>query len=244
MMSTVLITGASSGIGAQLAKDYAADGWQVIACGRSLDKLQHLADLSEKIIPLAFDVTDHQATWDALGDSSIRPNLIILNAGTCEYIEQGKVDVALFRRVFDVNLFGVLNCIEALQPKFTETTHLAIVGSTASYVPLPRAEAYGSSKAALSYLVNTLKMDLSRDGVTLTLVSPGFVKTPLTDKNDFAMPMRVTTDYASLKIRKGIAKRRSEVHFPPLFSGYLKLLSLLPMPLQLAIVKKMTGKTE
>ncbi|QUJ70578.1 SDR family NAD(P)-dependent oxidoreductase (plasmid) [Photobacterium sp. GJ3] len=242
-MSTVLITGASSGIGAQLAKDYAADGWQVIACGRSPEKLHQLAMVSERITPLAFDVADHQATLDALGDPSIRPSLIILNAGTCEYIEHGEVDVALFRRVFDVNFFGVLNCLEALQPRFTETTHVAIVGSTAAYVPLPRAEAYGASKAAVRYLIHTLKLDLARDGVTFTLVSPGFVKTPLTDKNDFEMPMRVSTDYASDKIRKGIAKRKSEVHFPPVFSGFLKLVSLLPVSLQLAIIKRMTGKS-
>lgn len=242
MMSTVLITGASSGIGAQLAKDYAVEGWQVIACGRSLEKLQQVANVSERITPLAFDISDYQATHDALGDPTVRPNLIILNAGTCEYIEHGEVDVALFHRVFDVNFFGLLNCIEAMQPHFTETTHLVMVSSSASFVPLPRTEAYGASKAAVDYLTNSLKLDLARRGITITLVSPGFVETPLTDKNDFEMPMRVSTEYASHKIRQGIEKRKSQIHFPPLFSGYLKFLSLLPMPLQLAIVKRMTGK--
>ncbi|UTV30071.1 SDR family NAD(P)-dependent oxidoreductase [Photobacterium atrarenae] len=242
-MRQVLITGASSGIGAQLARDYAAQGWQVLACGQSQERLVELAGSRANIQPLAFDVTDLQAVTQAFEGVSQLPELIILNAGTCEYIEHGQIDVALCRRVFEVNVFGVLNCIEALQARFDANSHLVIVGSTASYLPLPRAEAYGASKAAVAYITKTLAIDLAQRGVKVSLVSPGFVKTPLTDKNDFAMPMLVSVQYASEKIRHGIAAGKNEIHFPLRFSLMLKVLALLPLRVQYAAIKRMTGKT-
>ncbi|PSW20181.1 short-chain dehydrogenase [Photobacterium sanctipauli] len=243
MAKHVLITGASSGIGKQLSIDYASQGWHVYACGQNLDRLEALGMVSERITPLAFDVCNLESVTAAMASLTEMPELIILNAGTCEYIEHGKVDVALFRRIYEVNIFGVLNCIEALQPRFSDKTHLVLIGSSASYLPLPRAEAYGSSKAALAYIANTLAIDLERDGVTVSLVSPGFVKTPLTDKNDFAMPMLVSPEFASEQIMQGINEKKKEIHFPKKFSLFLKTLSLLPIGLQLAAVKRMTGKT-
>lgn len=242
-MQQVLITGASSGIGAQLAKDYAAQGWQVLACGQSRERLAQLTEANANIQPLFFDVTDLAAVKQAIDTLSQMPSLIILNAGTCEYIEQGDIDVALFRRVFEVNVYGVLNCIQAMQASFSDSTHLVIVGSTASYLPLPRAEAYGASKAAVAYITKTLAIDLAKRGVKVSLVSPGFVKTPLTDKNDFAMPMLVSAQYASEKIRHGIAVGKNEIHFPLRFSLMLKVLALLPLRVQYAAIKRMTGKT-
>lgn len=242
-MKQVLITGASSGIGEQLARDYAARGWQVLACGQSHERLAKLADTSGNIQPLVFDVTDLQAVTQALDALPQLPPLLILNAGTCEYIEHGQIDVALCRRVFEVNVFGILNCIEALQARFDAHSHLVIVGSSASYLPLPRAEAYGGSKAAVAYLTKTLAIDLAQRGVNVSLVSPGFVKTPLTDKNDFAMPMLVSAQYASAQIRRGIAAGKAEIHFPLKFSLLLKGLALLPLRLQYAVIKRMTGKT-
>lgn len=246
---SVLITGASSGIGKQLAIDYAKEGWHVFACGQNEEKLNQLieAETTDRrqglIEPLIFDVTNADEVQTVLGTLTWLPELIILNAGTCEYIENGWVDAALFRRVFDVNVFGMLNCIEAMQSRFTANTHLALMGSTACYVPLPRAEAYGASKAACAYIAHTLAIDLANRGVTVSLISPGFVKTPLTDKNDFAMPLLVSPEYASEKIRQGIGKKKREIHFPRRFSLFMKMLALLPLNIQLAAIKRMTGKT-
>ncbi|PSW15850.1 short-chain dehydrogenase [Photobacterium rosenbergii] len=239
----VLITGASSGIGKQLAIDYAKNGWSVLGCGQNKERLLALSEENGNITTVNFDVTDNQDVQQMLSALDEIPDLIILNAGTCEYIEHGHVDVALFRRVYEVNIFGLLNCIEALQSSFNENTHLVIIGSTASYLPLPRAEAYGSSKAAIAYIANTLAIDLENKGVTVSLVSPGFVKTPLTDKNDFAMPMLMSPEFASEKIRNGIEAKKKEIHFPLKFSLFLKFIALLPLRLQLATVKRMTGKT-
>lgn len=241
-MRSVLITGASSGIGEQLAKDYAEEGWQVFACGQSEERLKKLEDHSANIHSVRCNITEFSEVMQAFSNIRHIPNLIILNAGTCEYINHGQIDVALCKRVFDVNVFGLLNCIQALQPDFGADTHLVIMGSTASYIPLPRAEAYGASKAAVAYLANSLAIDLAHQGVRVTLVSPGFVKTPLTDKNDFAMPMLVSPQYASQKIRRGIAAGKAEIHFPPKFSLMVKFLALLPTRVQLAAVKRMTGK--
>lgn len=241
--NSVLITGASSGIGRQLALDYAQEGWQVYACGQSSERLALLEAESNRITTLRFDVSDGEQVATALAELDPLPSVLILNAGTCEYINHGQIDVALFRRVFETNVFGLLNCIEAMQDRFNALTHLVLVGSTASYLPLPRAEAYGASKAALAYIAKTLDIDLAAKSVTVSLVSPGFVKTPLTDKNDFAMPMLVSPEYASEKIRRGIKAKKKEIHFPPKFSLFLKSLALLPLSWQLAAVKRLTGKT-
>ncbi|KJG08024.1 short-chain dehydrogenase [Photobacterium angustum] len=242
-MNQVLITGASSGIGKQLACDYADNGWRVIACGQNAQRLDKLQEEHQTIETLRFDVTDFENTRLALTSLETLPELIILNAGTCEYINEGKIDTALVKRVFDVNVYGVLHCIEALQARFNQKTHLVIISSSASFVALPRAEAYGASKAAMSYITQALAVDLAFLNMKITLVNPGFVKTPLTDKNDFTMPMLVSPEYASKKIRSGIAAGKKEISFPATFTLFLKSIALLPITLRLAVIKLMTGKS-
>ena len=231
-MKKVLITGATSGIGLALAKAYANDGWHVFACGRDRTALNELKTAYANITDLNFDLTNKSQTFAVLEHIQTPLELIILNAGTCEYLNQGEIDSSLFRRVFDINFFGVLHCIEALQSRFDHNTHLAIMGSTAAYLPFTRAEAYGASKAAIAYLTHSLATDLAPKGVTVTLISPGFVQTPLSDKNDFAMPMRLSAQEAASAIQKGLASKRAEIHFPKKFSLILKLLSILPISLK------------
>lgn len=242
-MKRVLITGATSGIGFELAKRYADDGWLVYACGRNELALEKLTHQHSHMKTLCFDITDQQQTYAALHHIETAFNLIILNAGTCEYIDAGQIDSALFRRVFDVNLFGVLHCLEALQHNFSEHTHLAIMGSTAAYLPFARAEAYGASKAAIQYLTHSLAVDLHAKGTLVSLVSPGFVKTPLTDKNDFAMPMIINTTEAASYIKKGLDNKKEEVHFPFKFSCLLKCIAMLPIGLQRKLLIKLARES-
>lgn len=244
-MKQVLITGASSGIGEQLAGDYARQGWLVYACGRNSDKLQALHKAQDSIVPLVFDVTDIQQVHQAASEISGQLDLLLLNAGNCEYIDNPmQFDAALFERIIKVNLVAIGYCLEALLPKIKSGGQLGIVSSSAAYLPFPRATAYGSAKAGVSYLAKTLAIELKPHNIAVSLISPGFVKTPLTDKNDFDMPMQVSTEYASKAIIAGLAKRRSEIHFPYFFTMILKLLAALPAPIWRAIAQKMQTGTQ
>ena len=237
----VLITGASSGIGRQLALDYAGDGYRVIGCGRNPQRLAALGAEAAQIEPLAFDIGDPEAVRQALSKLTAIPGLIILNAGDCEYINHGELDAALCQRVFASNFFGVVNMLEALQHRLPSPCHIGIMGSSATFLPLPRAEAYGASKAALQYFCQSLALDWAKRGVSFSLISPGFVKTPLTDKNDFAMPMRISAEEASRIIRQGLAKGRSSINFPRRFTGLMQAIALLPAAWRNQLIIKMTG---
>ncbi|NOU50319.1 SDR family NAD(P)-dependent oxidoreductase [Pseudoalteromonas sp. JBTF-M23] len=232
-MKRVLITGATSGIGRGLAEQYANDHI-VYACGRNEQALSELTQIAN-ITALQMDVTkideikSQCAQIDAL-------DLLILNAGNCEYIDDAKhFDSALFKRVIDVNLLSLGYCLEVLLPRLREGGQLIIVSSSASFLALPRAQAYGASKAGATYLAQSLAVDL--DHIDVSVVHPGFVKTPLTDKNDFSMPMAVSVEQATKAIMKGISKRKKEIHFPKRFTFILKLLQLLPFSMWLFLSK-------
>ncbi|WP_404399299.1 SDR family NAD(P)-dependent oxidoreductase [Idiomarina seosinensis] len=236
----VLITGATSGIGQQLTCDYAKSGHQVIACGRREEVLQELQKkYPEQIETLAFDITDRGKTVELLGQQEAI-DIAILSAGMCEYLDVTEFDADMFERVFRVNIFGTMNTVEGLIPIMGKGSQLAIIGSLARLLPFTRAEAYGGSKAAIHYITRSLEVDLGKAyGIKVLSVSPGFVKTPMTDENDFEMPMRVSAEYASRVIRKGIAKNKRDIGFPWLFSGMLKTMSLLPQGMQVALSRRM-----
>ena len=234
----IVITGATSGIGRQLAIDYKNEGHEVWALGRNPQALSELRELG--LSTGQVDLTDREATlawFSSLGFV----DLTILNAGTCEYIDMPAFDSALIQRVMRANVETVAICIEAVLPLLRKCSrgHLAVVGSSAAYLPLPRAEAYGASKAAIAYMVETLRLDLKGENIVLSLICPGFVKTPLTDLNDFPMPFRVTVEEASKYIRQGLLKKRAEIHFPKRFTYILKFLALLPGSLWTLIGRKM-----
>ena len=229
-MKRVLITGASSGIGFQLACDYAADGWQVTACGRDIAKLTRLHQHAPDIILCPFDITDLAATREALAGKNVE--LAILCAGTCEYLDDGVVEAGKVHHVMSTNFSGPVNCLDALLPQLSAGSRVALVGSTASLVPLPRAEAYGASKAALAYFARSLAQDLRRKQIHISLVQPGFVTTPLTARNDFPMPMIISVEQAAKHIRRGLARGKQEIVFPALFALLLRLTARLPQSWQ------------
>lgn len=238
MNRRVLITGATSGIGEQLAIDYLNDGYEVFACGRSQEKLNQLkmaVGNNEKLELVCFNITSKEDTQQKLSSLDKLFDTVILNAGTCEYmdvVEKDKLtfDAELFERVINVNVIGLANCIDVLINKIKPQGHLSLMSSSAEYLAFTRAQAYGASKAAITHLAQTLSIDL-HGKIHVSWISPGFVKTPLTDKNDFAMTMMITTQEASESIRKGIDKNLLEIHFPKKFTYILKLLRFLPFRL-------------
>ncbi|MGM0630593.1 MAG: SDR family NAD(P)-dependent oxidoreductase [Pseudomonadota bacterium] len=240
----VLITGASSGIGRQLALDYAADGNQVVVCGRNDDALKELQKQHpEQISCSAFDIIDKESAKASIKEVD-NIDVAILCAGVCEYLDVGEFDADMFERVFKVNVFGTMNCVEALLPQFNDSARLVIVDSLARLLPFTKAQAYGGSKAAMHYIARSLEVDLKPKGIKVQTVSPGFVKTPMTDANDFEMPMRVDVEFASQSIIKGIRKGKRDIAFPWLFSSLLKLMSILPESIQVKLSEQMARKQQ
>jgi NAD(P)-dependent dehydrogenase (short-subunit alcohol dehydrogenase family) len=233
--STVWITGAGSGIGKSLALIYAAQGHHVVISGRTVDKLLEVSAsataLPGKISCLPFDVSDSEAVpaiSEALQAIVPHLDLVILNAGTCEYIKKQNLDPALFRRVMDTNFFGLVNSINAALPLLKAAQHrphLAGICSLAAFVGFPRAEAYGASKAAASYLLHSVRTDFS-DVMDITVVNPGFVTTPMTAANDFPMPFEMDADQAAGRIANALQKRPLEYNFPGRLAAGLRLAQL------------------
>ena len=224
----IWITGAGSGIGKALALRYATGGHTVIISGRTRDKLdavsQEAEALAGRIIPMVYDVTDDDTTHT----SSELLDLVIMNAGACEYIKGQTLDPAMFRRVMDANFFGMINTTNVALPllrKAPSRPLLAGVCSLAGFIGFPRAEAYAASKAASRYLMHSLHIDFG-DFVDVCAINPGFVETPMTERNDFPMPFLMTADEAADRIQHGLQKRPRELNFPRRLTFALRLAQL------------------
>jgi len=237
----IWITGASSGIGSELATQLAAAGNSVVVSARGVENLQLIAaagaELPGKIIPLPYDVTDDDQTEPiraSLQQLVGGLDILIICAGRCEYVENAVLQVDMFRRVFDVNVFGAvyaasvaLPLLENADKRESGKAQIAAVASLSAVTGLPRAEAYGASKAAMIYLFNTLRLDLEKR-IDVTVINPGFVATPMTKQNDFPMPFMMQPPEAAECIIKGIEKRKLTVNFPLRLWLSLKLPSLIP----------------
>ncbi|MEN3156977.1 SDR family NAD(P)-dependent oxidoreductase [Alkalimonas sp. NCh-2] len=239
-MPCCLITGASSGIGRQLALDYARAGWQVLAVARSTDALEALAAQHDGIRPVVADLTraeDIAALCQGIAESGQPLDLAVLNAGTCIYVDAGDLQLPDFEQTFAINFFAIVRLSAALLPLLQQSKQgrLALVSSLAHYFPFTRAEAYGASKAAVSYFADSLRVDWADKGVAVTLIEPGFVDTPLTQKNDFAMPFLLSVDDASQRMLTGLSKGKPRIRFPKRLVWSLNLLRLLPYPLRIRV---------
>lgn len=239
---TVLITGATSGIGGALFEkynrgNYNNESYKVIACGRNNTQLQSIQNKAYKTC--LFDITNQKEV--ELSTQSIDEiDILILNAGNCRYIDNAKeFDGELFADVINTNLLSLGWLLKSLLPKVKQGGQVVFVSSSATILPFPRSEAYGASKAGIDYLADSLRLDLVKDNISVTLVHPGFIKTPLTDKNDFSMPFLLTSEEAAQRIFIGVEKRKKYLHFPKRLTLLLKLFSFLPSSLwQLLILRK------
>lgn len=239
--SRVWITGASSGIGAALARELVARGARVAISARRADRLEEVSEGAMLVVPL--DVTDEGAVHeaaddvrDAFGDIDIA----VLNAGAWTRTDVSQWDAASFRRQVEVNLLGASSCLAAVLPQMLDrgAGKIVIVTSVAGYRGVPGAEAYGATKAALLNLAESLRADLAPSGVVVQWVSPGFVRTELTDDNTFPMPFMVEADVAARTIADGLATTRPEIVFPLPMAASMKLLQLLPHRLWTQVWKR------
>lgn len=243
------VTGASSGIGKAVTLELSRRGFVVIATARRLDQLEQLAQEAEqfsgRIIPRAADVTDRtgMAQLVASLEQDHGPvNLAFFNVGTFLPDDLGTFGGDGFRATFDININGTLNALGPLLPLMQARGRgqVAINASVAGYGGLPRASAYGATKAALINMCESLKFSLDPQGITIQVVNPGFVRTPLTDKNDFPMPFLVELDEAAHRICDGFAKGGFEIAFPRRLAWILKFLNMLPYPVYFWLLKFVT----
>jgi NAD(P)-dependent dehydrogenase (short-subunit alcohol dehydrogenase family) len=248
----IWLTGASSGIGLALAEQLLKDGHRVALTARTLQPLEDLEKrYPQQVLLVPGDVTDGQKVTD-IGDRIAQVwgalDTAILNAGTCEYIDSSAYDAALFERVVRTNLLASSYCVQEalLLLRHGRQPHLVGVCSSVTFVPLTRSEAYGASKAGMRYLFESLRIDLAHEGIDVTVVSPGFVDTPLTAKNDFAMPMRWSAHKAAQYIAERLHRNRRplEISFPMPFILMLRLMSVLPTRVQLALGKRMARTSQ
>jgi len=244
MSKNVWITGASSGIGKALAIKFAKEGWQVAASARRENLLKDLNSLDPNIHSFPLDVKNEDETKNTFHNIVEKLKAIDISVfctGIHDPDSEKKLSSEKIREIMETNFFGTLNCIMAVNTYFREkkSGHISIVSSVAGYRGLPAASGYCASKSALTSLAESLYFDFKRHNVRVSLVSPGFIKTPLTDKNKFPMPMIKSPEFAAEKMFIGLTKKNVfEIHFPIAFTMMMKLLKIMPNWLFFLIVKK------
>ena len=231
---TIWITGASSGIGKALAIKFANNGWEVAASARREDLLKELKAANQNIHPYPLDVTkieDCKSTAKLIIKELDKIDICVFGTGMHDPQSEKRFNLSKIREIMEVNYFGTMNSINSVYDYFSEKKdgQLSIVSSVAGYRGLPVAGAYCASKSALISFAESLYFDMKRKNVKISVICPGFIKTPMTDKNDFPMPLIKSPEFAADKIFTGLTKKNAfEIHFPKTFTYFLKLLRILP----------------
>lgn len=244
----VWVVGASSGIGAAFARSLLQAGAQVAVSARREDELNALVasvpGAAARV--LAFDAADETAWPEAyarLRADWPQIDLVVFVAARYDPVRAWELTLETARKGFELNVLSVYRGIETVLPDMLQQGRggLALVASVAGMTGLPKASIYGATKAALINLAQTLYFDLAPKGLSVYLINPGFVKTPMTDGNDFSMPDLITPEQAASAMVAGIAAGQFEICFPRRFTRWLKLLSCLPYGLRFRLLHKATG---
>tara|TARA_A100001015_G_scaffold102534_1_gene113883 strand:- start:939 stop:1691 length:753 start_codon:yes stop_codon:yes gene_type:complete len=239
----IWITGASSGIGKALAEKFALEGWKVAISARRKEILDEMAK-RENISSYPLDVTNQNQinnVFSKIISDFGNLDLCVFSSGTYDPKLEQEINIKQSQFVMETNFFGVLYCIKSVEKYFKDKKagHISIVSSIAAYRGLPNSSGYGPSKAALTNLTESLYFDFKKHNVRISLVSPGFIKTPLTDKNEFRMPFIKSPEFAAEKMFNGLTKTKSfEIHFPKALTIILKFLRILPYKIYLYLVDK------
>lgn len=226
---TYWIVGASEGLGRALAEALSRRGAHLILSARNADRLADVCDSLPNARAVPFDVTDLDAVRRAVAEAGAVDGLVY-NAGAYEPMRTGDWDTEAVLAMTDVNYTGALRVLGETVPSFVRAGHgdITLIGSLSGYRGLPAAVGYAASKAALVSLAETMRFDLAGTGVTVRIVNPGFIKTRLTEKNNFKMPMLMTAEDAADRVIKAMSRRRFRTDFPAPFSWVIRLLDYLP----------------
>lgn len=243
------ILGASSGIGAALARDLADKGARIALSARNSEDLARLKDelTGDGHLALPLDVTDHGALVHALEEitqSFGKLDSAVFMAALYREHDGKNADIDFIHKMMNVNVGGAFNMVDVVQPLFEAQGHgqIALCASVAGYRGLPHGQPYCANKAALINLAESLKIDLSPKNIDVKVINPGFVKTRLTDKNKFKMPMIIQVDEAGKAVADGLISKSFEIHFPKKFTFIMKLIRALPAPLYFMVAKRMKSK--
>jgi short-subunit dehydrogenase len=246
MSKKIWITGASSGIGNSLAIKFANEGWQVAASARRKVLLEDLNKINPNIHSFPLDVIDSEnvkKTFESILKKMGELDLCVFSTGTYEPKLEKEINEKQIRNVMEINFFGTVNCIKAVEDYFKnkKSGHISVVSSVSGYRGLPNSTGYGASKAALINLTESLYLDFNKHNVRVSLISPGFIKTPMTDKNNFKMPFIRSSEFAAEKIYIGLTKStKFEITFPKQLTIILKILRILPYWIYFYLVGKLT----
>ncbi|MEJ2467493.1 MAG: SDR family NAD(P)-dependent oxidoreductase [Campylobacterales bacterium] len=245
----IWIVGGSSGIGLELVKRWLMQGHRVVASARGAERSEALEALHNvyepQLLRLDLDVTRSDKTeeacrraWDAFGGL----DLWFYNAGAYEPMRAEAWELSHFERMAQINYLGAVRLMTHLLPYFERQGHGRWVfnGSLASYFGLPYGGGYSAPKAALMNLAESIQPELLAKNIKLQTINHGFVKTRLTDKNDFDMPELMAVETAAEKIAEALeGPYRFETHFPPKLSFFLRMLRVLPYGIALALTRRM-----
>lgn len=241
----VWVIGASSGIGEACAKALLTQGAQVALSSRRAERLNQIAQTAknDQTLVLPLDVTDNaqlQDSYKAILNAWGGVDLLLFVSGMYTPLRADHFDIQIAEKTIDANLLGPMRAVALVVPEMLKACsgHIAIVGSVAGYSGLPKALAYGPSKAGIINFCENLYYDLLPTGVSVHMISPGFVATEATAQNDFEMPALITADVAAQEILTGIQDGEFDIHFPKRFSRFLKFLRILPYPLYFWIVRR------
>jgi len=241
---TIWIIGASSGIGAALARELSSRGAKLVLSARSEDQLHNLnQEMGGGHMVHPLDISDAKAAKDVMGEiekSGGTLDSVIFLAAIYSPHDGKTKDIETIHKMLDVNLGGAFNTVNAVQDYFEarKQGQIVLCGSVAGYRGLPTGQPYCATKAAIINLAESLRVDLGRKNIDVKVICPGFVKTPLTDKNDFKMPMMIEAEEAARAIAKGLQGKAFEIHFPKKFTYIMKTLEMLPYRLYFKLIKR------
>tara|TARA_B110000003_G_scaffold276526_1_gene323595 strand:+ start:8207 stop:8968 length:762 start_codon:yes stop_codon:yes gene_type:complete len=239
----IWITGASSGIGKSVALKFAKEGWIVAASARRKKLLEQLQSVNENIYSFPLDVTDRYECKNVFNNILKKFNKIeicLFCTGIHDPLSEKKFNLDKIRKIIEVNFFGIMNTVDSIYEDFKDkkSGQISIVSSVAGYRGLPGAAAYCSSKSALISFAESLHFEMKNFNVRVSIINPGFIKTPMTDENNYSMPMIKSPEFAANQIYKGLVKSNDfEIHFPKKFTFLMKILKILPSSLYFRIVK-------